>query len=112
VTLKNREGNIGTIKREEKDVAGSLGVELEDVDVKMLKRMDLTNGVKVKALEAGKLTRSNMREGFIITHVDNKAVKTAKEVNEIIKGKKKGDLITFSGVYEDYPGEYNYAIRM
>ncbi len=112
VTLKNREGKIATVKREEKDAVSSLGVTLEDVDSKVLRGMDLKNGVKVKSLEPGKLTRSNMREGFIITQVDNKAVTSAREVNDIIKSKKKGDLITFSGVYEDYPGEYNYAIRI
>jgi PDZ domain-containing secreted protein len=53
-----------------------------------------------------------MREGFIITHIDDKAVKTVKEVNEILNKKKEGDLVTFSGIYEDFPREYIYALRM
>ncbi|MBY0436201.1 MAG: Do family serine endopeptidase [Cyclobacteriaceae bacterium] len=113
VTLKNSEGNVGTVKREEKDAIASLGIELEDVDSKVLKRLELTHGVKVKSLDNGKIARyTDMREGFIITHLDDKAVKTAKEVNDILKRKKAGDLITFSGVYEDYPREYIYALRM
>ena len=113
VTLKNRDGKFGTVKKEEKDFVSSLGMELEDMDTKVLRRMELTNGVRVKELGPGKIERyTEMRDGFIITHVDDKAVKSAKEVNDIIKGKKPGDLITFSGVYEDFPREYNYAIRM
>ncbi len=113
VTLKNREGKFGTVKREEKNAVATLGMELEDVDTKVLKRLELSNGVRVKELGPGKIERyTEMRDGFIITHVDDRAVKSAKEVNEIIKGKKAGDLITFSGVYEEFPREYNYAIRM
>jgi Do/DeqQ family serine protease len=113
VTLKNRDGNVGTVKREEKDAVTALGIDLEDIDPKLLKGLDLTNGVKVKALGNGKIGRyTDMEEGFIITRVDDTAVKTAKEVNDILKKKKPGDLITFSGVYENYSREYIYALRM
>ncbi|MEY3404807.1 MAG: hypothetical protein RL161_237 [Bacteroidota bacterium] len=113
VTLKNREGNVETIKREEKDAVASLGMDLEDLDAKVLKSLDLTNGVRVKSLENGKIARyTDMEKGFIITKVDDQPVKTAKEVNEILKKKKTGDLVTFSGVYADFPREYIYALRM
>lgn len=112
VTLKNREGNTTTVKREEKPELASLGFELEDVDSKLLKRLDVNQGVKVKSLTNSKLKRTGMREGFIITHIDDVPVKSAKDVDEIIKKKKAGDLITFAGIYEDYPREYIYALRM
>jgi len=111
VTLKNRDGNTNTVKREEKADVAAMGLELEDLDSKALKRLDVTSGVKVKELDT-KLKRSGMREGFIITHVDDKAVKSVKEVDEILKKKRAGDLITFAGLYEDYPREYIYALRM
>jgi Do/DeqQ family serine protease len=113
VTLKNREGNMNTVKREEKDAVAALGIDLEDVDAKTLKGLELENGVKVKSLNSGKIGRyTDMEEGFIITRVDDTKVKSAKEVNEILKKKKAGDLLTFSGVYENYSREYIYAIRM
>ncbi len=112
VTLKNKEGNVGTVKREEKDAVTSLGIELEDVNPQVLKRLELESGVKVKSLTEGKIGRyTDMEEGFIITRVDDTVVKTAKEVNDILKKKKSGDLITFSGVYENYSREYIYAMR-
>lgn len=113
VTLKNREGKTGAIKREEKDAVAALGLELEDLDPKTLKKLELNAGVKVKSLENGKIARyTEMREGFIITHVNDAEIKSAKELNELLKKKKPGDLVTFSGIYEDYPREYIYAIRM
>ena len=113
ITLKNREGKVGTVKREEKDAALSLGLELEDVDTKILKKLELNNGVKVKTLENGKIARyTEMKEGFIITHVNDTEVKSVKEFNEILKKKKSGDLLTLSGIYPDYPREYIYAVRI
>jgi len=112
VILKNREGKFGTVKREEKNGVAALGIKLEDVDSKVLKQLELSNGVKVK-LENGKVAHyTDMKDGFIITHINDKTVSTAKEVNELLESKKSGDLITFSGVYEDYPREYIYAIRI
>ncbi|MBL7852309.1 MAG: Do family serine endopeptidase [Cyclobacteriaceae bacterium] len=113
VTLKNREGSLSTIKREERDAVASLGIELEEVDSKILKRLEISAGVRVKSLSTGKVARyTDMREGYIITSVDNKPVKSVREVNEIIKSKKPGELLTFAGVYENFSREYIYSVRM
>lgn len=113
VTLKNREGKTTAVKREEKIEAATLGWELEDVDSKVLKRMDLAGGVKVSSLSNGKIKRyTEIKEGFIITHIDDVIVKSVKEVDEILNKKRAGDLITIAGVYEDYPREYIFALRM
>ncbi|MEQ8423092.1 MAG: PDZ domain-containing protein, partial [Cyclobacteriaceae bacterium] len=113
VVLKNRNGEVSTVTREEKSASASLGLDLEDIDQKVLNRLELKNGVRVSKLGNGKLSRyTEMHEGFIITHVDDQPVKSAKQVNEILKDKKEGDLVTFSGIYEDFPREYIYALRM
>jgi S1-C subfamily serine protease len=113
VVLKNKEGKIGTVKREEREGVATLGLQLEDIDSKVLSRLDLENGVKVKSLENGKVGKyTDMREGFIITRIDNVVVKSVDDVNAILKKKKSGDLITFEGVYPDYPREYIYALRV
>jgi S1-C subfamily serine protease len=112
VTLKNRAGNTGTVKREEKDAVASLGIELEDIDSKTLKKLDLQNGIQVKSLENGRVRKyTDMKEGFIITHIDNNKINSVKEANAILKSKKSGELITFEGVYPDYPREYIFALR-
>lgn len=113
VTLKNREGSINTVKREERNTVASLGIELEEVDPKLLKRLEITGGVRVKSLGNGKVARyTEMREGYVITSIDNKPVKSVKEVNAIIKNKAAGELLTFVGVYENFSREYIYTVRM
>jgi S1-C subfamily serine protease len=113
VVLKNRQGDTSVVKPEDKPVMAALGVELEEVDAAKLKRLDLQNGIRVKALTNGKLSKyTDIREGFIITKVNDEPVKTVKQFNEIISKKKPGDLVILSGVYEDFPREFNYAFRM
>ncbi|MTI20738.1 Do family serine endopeptidase, partial [Fulvivirga sp. RKSG066] len=68
VLLKNREGNTEVITKKEEDMIASLGLELEPVDQKTLKRLEIESGVRVKSLSEGSVKNStNMREGFIIT---------------------------------------------
>jgi serine protease Do len=113
VVLKNKDGKSDVVKLEERKGIAALGIELEEVDAKVLKKLDITNGVRVKELGNGKLVRNTeMREGFIITKVNDTPVKSVKEFNEIIKNKKSGELIILSGTYEDFPREFNYAFRM
>lgn len=113
VVLKTRNGDVNTVKPEERKGYAALGIAVEDIDVKELKRLDLTNGVKVKNIGNGKLSRyTEIREGFIITKVNDQPIKSAKEFDELLKKKKAGDLIILTGTYEDFPREFNYAFRM
>jgi serine protease Do len=113
VVLKNRDGMTTVVKAEVVSGTAALGVSVEDVDVKVLKKLDIENGVRVKSLGNGKLSRyTEIREGFIITRVNDVSIKSVKEFNEVIKKKKSGELIILSGTYENYPREFNYAFRM
>jgi serine protease Do len=112
VVLKARDGSIGTVKPEERDIVSTLGIQPEPVDLKVLKKLDLDNGVRIK-LGNGRLARyTEMRDGFIVTKVNDVTVKSVKEFTELMKKKKQGDLVIFSGTYEDFPREFNYAFRM
>ncbi|MBL0741878.1 Do family serine endopeptidase [Chryseolinea lacunae] len=113
VTLKNREGKTGPVAVVEKDGAAALGIQLEDIDGNVLKKLDLDHGVRIKELGNGKIAKyTDMREGFIVSKVNDQPVKSVKEFNEVIRKKKPGDMLIFSGTYEDFPREFNYALRM
>lgn len=113
VTLKNRDGNVGTVKTDRSGFA-SLGIELEDIDAKVLKNLDIESGVRVKDLgNNGKLVRdTDIREGFIITHVNETPVKSVKDFSELLKRKRSGEMVILTGRYEHSSKEYNYAFRM
>lgn len=111
VQLKNREGDTKFLAKNRKEIFNILGAEFENLDKEQAKKLDIKGGVKVTKLYAGKLMRhTDMREGFIITKVDNKPIKNTDELSKILERKKGGVL--FEGVYEDVPGEYYYALGL
>lgn len=113
VELKSRDGKTGPIKPEERDGFASLGMVLEEVDGKVLKNLELSGGVRVKELGNGRLSRyTDIREGFIITRINDVPVKSVKEANEQLKKKKPGEMVILTGTYESIPREFNYAFRM
>ncbi|MDH4057531.1 MAG: trypsin-like peptidase domain-containing protein, partial [Cyclobacteriaceae bacterium] len=113
VVLKNRDGNLAVVTAEEKSGYAALGFQIEEVDGKTLKQLEISNGVKVKSIGNGKLARStDIREGFIITKVNEIPIKSVKEFDEVMKKKKAGELVIFTGTYEDFPREFNYAFRI
>jgi serine protease Do len=113
VELKNREGKSESVRRTEIKGIAALGIELEDVDAKVLKKLDINSGVRVKDTGNGKVAKyTEMRDGFIITKVNDKPVKSVKDINGIFENTKPGELIILSGTYEDFPREFNYAFRM
>lgn len=113
VVLKNRDGKEDLVKTEEKSGYASLGVELQELEAKELKALDLKNGVKIKTINKGKLERfTDIREGFIVTHINDQPVKSVKEFNDLLKSKKVGDLVILTGTYADFPREFSYAFRM
>jgi serine protease Do len=113
VVLKTREGKTTPVKREERAEVVSLGMQLDDLDKEVLEDLGLEHGIVVKSLGDGKLARyTDIREGFIITRVNDRPVRSVKDFNELIKNKKPGELVILSGTYKQNPkSEYNYAFR-
>lgn len=94
VVLRNKEGNTKVLKNE---TASLLGAALEVAADTELARLGLEHGVKVKDLQTGKLKSAGLKEGFIITSIDNRPVKSVQEVTQYLDSKKGGVLI--EGVY-------------
>ncbi|QTN39040.1 trypsin-like peptidase domain-containing protein [Cryomorphaceae bacterium] len=69
LVLRNVQGNTNLINREEVVAARILGAELEQPSLQELQRYGVENGVRIKALDDGKLRREGIREGFIITEI-------------------------------------------
>ena len=112
VTLRNQEGEARiSAPKESGEVLDILGVELEEIDSKTARRLNIEGGLKITRLNPGKMQRqTDVREGFIITHLDNKEVKSVEQFTGMLENRKDGVMIT--GVYENYPGQYYYAFGL
>jgi S1-C subfamily serine protease len=88
-------------------------MEVGNVDKDVLADLGLEHGVMVKSLGNGKLSRyTDIKEGFIITKVNDRPVNSVKDFNQMIKDKRSGELVILSGTYKQNPkSEYNYAFR-
>jgi serine protease Do len=96
LTLRGREGNVVATKARN-DRMESMGAELRSASSEELSALRLKSGVKVAAVNGGKFRASGIREGFIITKIDQQVVSTPAEVEKAIAGKRGGVLV--EGVY-------------
>ena len=111
VVLENKKGSTKLKKKEHNEVLNILGAELENLDKEVAKKLDIDGGVKVTELYAGKLRRqTQMRDGFIITHIDGRKIKDVEDVMKALEDKEGGVML--EGIYEDMPGKYYYAFGL
>ncbi len=97
VILKNRDGKTDLLSNDNLQMFNTLGAQLEDIDKDIKEKLSLRNGVLVKKLYAGKLQKAGIQEGFIITSIDSKSVKSVDELIDYLKAKKGGVLV--QGIY-------------
>ena len=91
VTLRNREGNTSIVKKSEP--LKLLGGSFEPASKEEMKALGIDHGVKVTSISAGKLLKAGVREGFIITQINNKPVSTVQDLKDILDGIKGGVYI-------------------
>jgi serine protease Do len=99
VTLKNKKGGTDIVKTDDSDVVTMLGATFEDITSKDMKDLGITYGLKISKLEAGMLRSAGIREGFIITSIDKKPIKSTEDLTAALKNKTGGVLI--EGVYSN-----------
>jgi len=97
VTLKNRFGNTEVINKKEATVFATFGVNLDEVSSDLKQKLNISGGLQVSSLTSGKLKRAGIEEGFIITKIDGKSIKTKQDFENLIVDKKGGVLI--EGIY-------------
>ena len=107
-TLKGNSGTYASVKQQ---VVEQLGATFEDLDKNKAAQLQLPSGVVVKQLGQGILTdQTRIKEGFIITKVNNTKVSTVEELKQAIKN--AGNSAVISGVYPNQPQtEYQYALN-
>ena len=107
IVLRNLEGGTGIVEKEE--IIASLGVSFEEVSASEKRDLDIENGLRVADINSGKFRSSGMREGFIITQINNRKVDDVDDVKSIMEASDGG--IYVEGIYPDGLIAY-YAIRL
>jgi len=94
------------------NIGDKLGAELETLDSKTAAKYDVDGGVVVKKIkEDGKLSRSKMDEGFVITSVNSRSVKSVEELSSLLTN-LYGGTVRLEGFYPGYRGTYTYPLNL
>jgi S1-C subfamily serine protease len=92
-------------------VGEKLGGKLETVDKTISEKYDLGGGVVVKELGTGILSKSKIEKGFVITHLNDKPIKSAEEFYEALK-QVSTTSVKLSGIYPGYFGNYAFILNL
>jgi Do/DeqQ family serine protease len=107
VVLRNLQGKTSIVTTGTFDEI--LGARFEAIGSEEKKRLGIKYGVKVVELKTGKLRAEGVREGFIITQINNKPVYTVSDLSNVIKATNGG--IYIEGIYPNGVIQY-YAFGL
>ena len=108
ITLKNKSGTYAEVKQE--SALDNLGGELVTLDKATAQKNDIAGGVLVKKLGNGLLKNTRMQEGFVITSVDGKDVKSVDDLKTILNSSQ--GTVRLEGIYPGYEGTYGYPLNL
>ena len=75
VTLRNKAGKTELVTKEDVDVVDALGGKFADAGAKLCRELDIKGGVQVVGIKAdGILARARVKQGFVITHINDRPV--------------------------------------
>ncbi len=99
LVLENSEGGTAVLTNSSNGESKVLGATLKELSDKERISLGIRNGVKIIKLERGKLSSAGIKEGLIITQIDNQTVKTTDDVVRILSNKQGTTLI--EGIYSN-----------
>ena len=96
--LRNEEGTLDIV-----ELASEYRIEgatFSDVSDELIEQLDIDGGAQITALSDGKWKDVRMKEGFIITGIDNEIIKNIRDLENYFK-RTRSDGILIEGVYPD-----------
>lgn len=112
VTFRNSQGNTKLTK------AGDLlelGCAFKEVSPETLRQLEISNGLQVVGIRSGRFKDAGIKDGFIITDINNSPVKSQEDVERIYDAIMKStdyDKVMFiTGVYPTGQKRY-YAVGL
>ncbi len=107
VTLRNLQGTTNIVKPDE--TTALLGARFSELSDQTKEAMNISDGVEVSSVGPGKFREAGIREGFIITKVNEKKVSSPSELKSVLEAIDGGVYI--EGIYTDGRVAY-YAFGM
>ncbi|MDA3952814.1 MAG: Do family serine endopeptidase [Bacteroidales bacterium] len=110
VLLRNTLGTTKIIKTEE--YLSILGASFKQIDANEKHVFGIKNGVKIIDLKNGALKQAGLKEGYVITHIENEKITQIDDIKEIINKKGKGAVVEFGAMYSGHKYIYVYRYKV
>lgn len=94
-TLQNRAGETSLLAKDSVDVAKALGAKLKNAPQELCERLDIKGGVQVTSvISGGVLERCRVREGYIITHINDRPITNVDDLDRLTS-----KITSIDGIY-------------
>jgi Do/DeqQ family serine protease len=104
VILRNIDGNTEIVRGQ----PNILGAKFEEISNKDKQTLGISSGVRVKEVGQGRLKREGVRDGFIITAINDHPVKSIKDIETILSSVKAKGRVVIDGIYPS--GQVTYYV--
>jgi S1-C subfamily serine protease len=109
-TLRNQLNSEEVVPvRKDKSII-DIGFELRDLDTSEKMKYKTEGAFVVTTYKNSKIDDAKIEPGYIITKINGKRIKNAKEIVDYIE--TAPSRLNFIGFYENYPGEFPYQIDL
>ena len=98
VTLKNEQGNTKVVQKADLDV---LGGNFREVTAETKRQLNISYGLEVLKVNSGKFKDAGITKGFIIQRVNDNAVRTIEDLQNLVKeaSTSRNPVLYIQGVY-------------
>lgn len=84
VVLRNKAGKAELLSKDYVDAAEALGGQFAEINSRIKKELKIEHGIRVAEVRSGGiLAKSRIKEGFIITHINERAIDSVNDLNKI-----------------------------
>jgi Do/DeqQ family serine protease len=104
IVLRNKNGETSLITKKEILKNNALGATFGTLSSKQKQELNISSGVKIESIGAGKLKSAGLQSGMIITKINNQSVTNAEELTNKLRESNGGvllEVMTQSGM-KDY----------
>ena len=103
VTLRNKAGKTELITKEDVDMVEVLGGKFADAGAKLCRELDIRGGVQVVGVkQGGILSRARVKQGFVITHINDAPVYSLSDMERMTEKIRSIDGIYPNGRSASY----------
>ncbi len=106
VTLRNKAGKTELVTKDDVDVAQALGGKFAEINDKAKRELDIDGGIQVISIkQGGLLSKARVREGFVITHINDRQIRSIADLNKI-----SDKVVSIDGIYPNgRSASYNFV---